>query len=160
MILRDLKKIKIIKFYQMLYSAHSICTSMFMFLFMGISLNSYAEDKEKEAMTYCKLGAMHGQLGNYQEAIEAFKQCIRLKPDLAEAHIGLGLAYDELGRYLEAIEPYKQTIRLEPNNAKAHYGLGVALLFLGDKQKAMEEYKILEKLDESLANELFVLINK
>jgi len=54
-------------------------------------------------------------LGRYQEAMEAYKQAIKLKPDNADAHHNLGLTYDRLGRYQEGMEAYNQAIKLKPD---------------------------------------------
>ena len=35
----------------------------------------------------------YGKFGRWQDAIQAYKQAIRIKPDLADAHLGLGMAY-------------------------------------------------------------------
>ena len=45
-----------------------------------------------------------GKSGMHKEAIEAYKQAIRIKPDIANAHYNLGTAYDISGMYKEAIE--------------------------------------------------------
>jgi cytochrome c-type biogenesis protein CcmH/NrfG len=66
-------------------------------------------------------------LDRYAEAVEAFKEAIRLEPDNASAHFGLGWAYLGLDRYAEAVEAFKEAIRLEPDNAWAHFGLGEAI---------------------------------
>ncbi len=39
------------------------------------------------------LGLAHYRSGKYKEAIESFKQAIKLDPDLAAAHTFLGVAY-------------------------------------------------------------------
>ena len=43
----------------------------------------------------------------YKEAIEAYKQAIRINPDDADAHYNLGNAYGSSGMNKEAIEAYK-----------------------------------------------------
>ena len=50
-----------------------------------------------DAKLHYNLGNAYSKLGRYQEAVEAYKQVIRLKPDLAEAHGGLGATYLCLG---------------------------------------------------------------
>jgi len=66
------------------------------------------------------------KLGRYQDAIEAFKQAIRIKPDDAKATpIILVIAYNRLGRHQEAIEAYKQAIKVKPDYAEAHYNLAL-----------------------------------
>ncbi|MBP1696041.1 MAG: hypothetical protein H6Q41_1229, partial [Deltaproteobacteria bacterium] len=42
-----------------------------------------------------------------EEAMDSYKQAIRLKPSLAEAHLNLGMAYLRLGDKGSAIEEYK-----------------------------------------------------
>jgi tetratricopeptide (TPR) repeat protein len=46
-------------------------------------------------------------LGRYNEAIESYKQAIRIKPDYAEAHLILGLAYIITGDKGSALDEYK-----------------------------------------------------
>jgi tetratricopeptide (TPR) repeat protein len=60
----------------------------------------------------------YGKLGRYTEAIEAFKQAIRINPDYADAYFNLGVVYVKLGRYTEAIETFKQAIRINPDFAE------------------------------------------
>ncbi len=92
-----------------------------------------------------------------EEAIEEYKQAIRINPDDAEAHVNLGVAYVKLGMYKEAIEAYKQAIKIDSDYAEAYYMLGVVYVFLNDSGSALEQYKILKSLDTELANELFNL---
>lgn len=46
------------------------------------------------------------QLGNYQSAIESYKEAIRLKPDFAEAHYYLGVVYLKVDDRSNALEEY------------------------------------------------------
>ena len=98
------------------------------------------------------------EFGRHQEAVEAFQQAIRLKPNLAQAHYNLCKAYGNLGRYQEAVDAFIQAIRLKPDFTEAHYSLGLTYLLLDDKGWAMEEYKILKDLNQERANNLFDLI--
>ena len=86
-------------------------------------------------------GVAYDSLGRYQDAVEAYKQTIRIKPDYADAHYNLGVAYYKLGRYQDAIEACKQTIRIKPDYAKAYINLGVTYYKLGRYQDAVEAYK-------------------
>jgi tetratricopeptide (TPR) repeat protein len=92
-------------------------------------------------IAYCGRGVAYGELGRYQDAIEAYQQAIRIKPDYAEVHSGLGNAYGKLGRNKDAIESYKQAIRIKPDLADAHYNLGVTYGKLGRHQDAIEAFK-------------------
>jgi tetratricopeptide (TPR) repeat protein len=96
----------------------------------------------------------------HKEAIRAFKQAIRIKPDMALAHYNLAVVYEKSGMHKEAIEASKQAIRIKPGMALAHYNLGLAYLSVNDRGSALEQYKILKDLDTESANKLFSLIYK
>lgn len=97
--------------------------------------------------------------GLYKDAIDAFKQSIRIEPDYADAYLILGIAYAKSGMYKEAVEASKQAIRINPDYAEAHYGLGIYYILSKDRDSALEEYKILKDLDPELANKLFNMID-
>lgn len=86
----------------------------------------------------------HAQLGitllcqeRYAEAIPAFQQAIRLKPDFGEAHFNLGLALGRAGRASEAIEPFRQAIRHSPNFVDPYITLADLLHQAGERQEAL-----------------------
>ena len=71
------------------------------------------------------------------EAIAAYEQAIRLKPDYVMAHSNLGGALCDAGRPDEAIRPCREAIRLNPGYHEAHVTLGRALLQTGDLDAAI-----------------------
>ena len=89
-----------------------------------------------------------------REAVKAFKDSIKLNPNVAEAYYGLGFSNFRLGRFRDAVDAFKKTVALDPKMAKAHYGLGLAYQELGMTQQLMEQYRILETLDKTLAKKL------
>jgi len=118
-------------------------------------------DSSSDAWFYA--GHCYGELGLYQEALQATKQAIRLKPDYAEAHYNLGCTYGKLGLWQEALQAFKQAIRLKPDLAIAHSYLGVTYGKLGLWQEALQAYKqaIRLKLDDADAyNHLGVAYSK
>jgi tetratricopeptide (TPR) repeat protein len=60
------------------------------------------------------LGNSYSELGRTAEAIEEYREALRLKPDYVDAHNNLGTAYAMQGRIDEAIGEYKQALRLTP----------------------------------------------
>lgn len=96
---------------------------------------------------YLFLGNSHTYSGRLGDAVNAYRQAIRLKPDEVTAYTQLGVAYDGLKQYGEAIEAYQHAIRLKPNEAKAHYGLARAYVANGDQRLAFEQSKIASSLD-------------
>ena len=77
---------------------------------------------------------MYSNLGLHKEAIEAYKEAIRVDPDFLEAHFNLGISYGELNLNKEAVEAYKQVIRIDPDNANAHFNLGIEYLMLNNRE--------------------------
>jgi tetratricopeptide (TPR) repeat protein len=112
------------------------------------------EKKPHNAEAWFQTGYCYGELGRYQEEIEACMQAIRIKPDFVEAHNNLGVAYGKLGRYQEEVEAYKQAIRIKPNDAETYYNLGIAYGQLDRYQDAIEAYKqaIRIKPDDAMAH--------
>ena len=63
-------------------------------------------------------------LGRYAEAVTAFKEAARLKPDLASIFNNLAFAEDKIGQGADALAHYQEAVRLDPKYAKALNGLG------------------------------------
>jgi len=110
------------------------------------------EDYINTAIYWNQLGVAYGDSGMYKEAIEAYKQAIKIDPDDAEAHFNLGVTYGDSGMYKEAIEAYKQAIRIDPNLAEAHLGLGLTYNNSGMYKEAIEAYKQAIRIDPDYAD--------
>ncbi|HKG45964.1 MAG TPA: tetratricopeptide repeat protein [Pyrinomonadaceae bacterium] len=89
-----------------------------------------------------------------REAIKAFKESVKLNPNVAEAHYGLGFSNFRMGRFRDAVDAFKKATQLEPQMAKAHYGLSLAYQELGMEKQLLDEYRILQTLDKTLAKKL------
>ncbi|MGD0786301.1 MAG: tetratricopeptide repeat protein, partial [Sedimentisphaerales bacterium] len=98
------------------------------------------------------LGVAYYDLGRDNEAIAAYEQAIKIKPDLAMAHYNLGLAYGRLGHDNEAIAAYKQAIKIKPDYTEAHDSLGVAYARLGRWPQAIDASKQAIRIKPDLAN--------
>src|SRR5881296_369227 len=79
--------------------------------------------------------------GKPAEAIEHFRQALRIKPDLAEAHNNWGMALDLQGKLPEAIEHFREALRIEPDLAIAHANWGVVLARQGKPAEATEHFQ-------------------
>jgi len=120
-----------------------------------VEANDTRSDKRSapaSVVDYHKLGLEHYESKRYKEAVEAFKQAIRLRPGEARTHYDLGLAYYNLNRYKEAAEAYERSVRLKPDWDEAHYRLGWAYYVLGKRKPSLEQHRILQKLNPELAN--------
>jgi tetratricopeptide (TPR) repeat protein len=101
--------------------------------------------------SYVAEGTRYAAERQYDKAVYAFKQAIRLDPAMAAAHLGLGSMYHNMGRPADAVEPLTTAVRLEPQNAIAHLNLGVTLAMLRRADEAMVELNEARRLDPSSA---------
>jgi tetratricopeptide (TPR) repeat protein len=106
------------------------------------------EGDRSQARVYLDQGKELYRTDQDEKAAEAFKQAIKLDPELAESHFRLGLAYDAVGNEKEAEDEYKKAIEkykkyLEANNkdAEAHYNMGQAYAGLHLYSEAVREYR-------------------
>jgi protein O-mannosyl-transferase len=109
------------------------------------------EVTQSNYIAHNNLGIIYGKLGRYQDAIEEYKQAIKIKPGYVSAHSNLGDIYAKLGRYQDAIESSKQAIRIQPDFVLAHHNLGVVYGNLGRYQDAIEEYQQAIRINPYLA---------
>ncbi len=77
--------------------------------------------------------------GDYDKAIQAFKQEISKKPT-AETYFNLGLAYGKIGQHENEIVAYEQAIRLNPKVSSTYFNLGTAYNDIGENQKAIAAF--------------------
>jgi tetratricopeptide (TPR) repeat protein len=75
------------------------------------------------------------------EALAAFDQALRLKPDLPSVHNLRGQVLGSLGRYTEAIDAYREAIRHQKDFAEAYCRLGLVLQATGELTEALDAFK-------------------
>jgi serine protease Do len=78
---------------------------------------------------------------NYEKAVEALSQGIRLQPDNDRAYAMLGAIYSIMGRHQEALFACRDAIRLKPDNASVFGLIGESYSKLGRHGEALEAYK-------------------
>ena len=108
----------------------------------------------KNPLSWLNMGTAQALLGDYPPAIEALKESVLLKPDLALGFSNLAEVCYRASRFQEAAAAYVTLLTLWPNNPNAHYKLGLSYLSLNETGKAQAEYLSLKMLDPQLANKL------
>ena len=103
--------------------------------------------KENDAERYLALGYAYEKTNMRREAIEAYKEAIRSKPDYFDAHVTLGLAYYKTGRYDEAADAYLRAIAIRPNDKSVYNKLGATYIILGSYSMALDTFRQSLKLD-------------
>ncbi len=106
-----------------------------------------------QALVWFEVGYTADEAGRHAEAVTAYKEALRLKPDEALAWVNLGVAYAGLGQHDKAVNAEQEAIRLKPDDALAWLNLGFAYGHLGqyDKMVSAEQEAIRLKPDEELA---------
>ena len=102
-----------------------------------------------EALSYQELafkGDSLASLGQFADAITAYKNSIRLKPNYAYALAGLGSCLDEIGKTSEAIVVFETSIAIK-NDANTLNFLGLAYKHENDYIKAKEIFEEAIRLD-------------
>lgn len=104
------------------------------------------EDDQKSLYHY-NLALACEKIGDSAEAIHAYKNALRLKPNYVEAQSNLGNVYRELGDLSAAISVYERVIQLKPDYAAGYNNLGVALKESHDLDRAIEVYQQALRID-------------
>jgi len=78
--------------------------------------------------------------GDYDKAIEQWREAIKLDPGLAKAHYSLGIALRGKNQLTEALVELREAVRLDPRNAAAFADLGDTLQENGDLDGALSAY--------------------
>src|SRR6266702_718618 len=95
---------------------------------------------QKTKVQWFEEGNNHYNAKEYQEALAAYEQAIRLDPNYAFAYNGKGATLDDLKRFEEALAAYEQAIRLDSKYALAYNNKGLTLDKLGKSQEAKLAY--------------------
>ena len=88
-----------------------------------------------------------------EEALEAYKQALSIKPDFAELYNNMGNVYKDQGKLEEALAAYNEVISIKADSAEAYVNMGLVLFDQGRMNRAIEVYKkaLLIKPDNSQA---------
>ncbi len=70
--------------------------------------------------------------GELESAISLYKNALKIRPELAEAHCNLGVVYKSLGDSKNAVECYENALRIKPDYLGAHMNFGLCLMESGN----------------------------
>jgi tetratricopeptide (TPR) repeat protein len=106
-------------------------------LVAAISASREHVHQTHDAWAYRNLGRALQDQGKLAEAIDQYREAIRIKPELAATYVDLSSALRDQGKLQEAIVEIGAAIRLKPDDASAHHNLGVALRAQGKLEEAI-----------------------
>jgi tetratricopeptide (TPR) repeat protein len=90
-----------------------------------------------DAEAYYNLGAVLGQAGETDRAIESYLYAVRLSPNYAEAWYNLGSEHLDSGDTHQALECFEKAIESKSDFAQAYFMAGAAHALLGDHRQAV-----------------------
>lgn len=87
------------------------------------------------------LALAHEMLESYEDAEAAYRRCLEIDPEFAEALNNLGALLRDTERTEEGIAMLREAVRARPAFASAHLNLALALEDAGDDDGAQREYE-------------------
>ena len=102
-------------------------------------LKQRISESPSDANLYNELGELYASpgIGDSDKALDAFRQALSLKPDLAFAWMGIGQVYESMDHKDDAADAYRQAVKVDPANA--HLG-SAAFRLIGSIRLEQERY--------------------
>lgn len=110
-----------------------------------------------DAEAWFVFGALCGQVGNINEAVQCCRRAVELRPDYPEAHYNLAQAYKRLNMPLKAESSFREAVRLKPDYAEAWDNLGYLLQERGLQEEAVRCYREALRLRPDFAGTRYLL---
>jgi tetratricopeptide (TPR) repeat protein len=107
------------------------------------SLDNEAMSLDQRASTFVNRGIVYMHARKLTAALADYDEALKLRPDLAEAHVNKGIALLHLGGHdSEAVAQLTAGLELKPSRPEvAYYTRGIANELLGATREAYEDYK-------------------
>ena len=101
----------------------------------------------KKAGRLSSQGFYNFDKGRFHEAIEKWREMLRLDRTYVETHNNIGFAQYRLGNLEEAITEYLTALKIDPSYTPARNNLGLAYVRSGEFNKAHMSYQLALKYD-------------
>jgi tetratricopeptide (TPR) repeat protein len=95
-----------------------------------------ALDRLQQSVAYQRIGSIHAELVEFDEAAAAYKKALEFTPDSAEARLGLGDVYLQVGRTDDALTEYNRVAATDTKSAAAYFRVADANLRMGRFEEA------------------------
>ena len=95
-------------------------------------------------------GAAHKALGDFEAAVEEFREAVAAAPGHAAAHLDLGNSLAALGRLEAAKAALARAVALAPGRAEAQASLGAVLLLAGEEEAAEQALRRALAIDPAM----------
>ena len=116
------------------------------------------ESLNPEARSMYDQAAEHFRKKQWNLAIPAYLQAVRIEPRFVEAWNSLGYCYRKVKDNQKALDAYRRAIDIKPDFKFAHEYIGRLYVAMSNQDMAMRHYEILRRLDAKMAAELLKAI--
>ena len=126
-------------------------------------LKEIVKKDPKNLSAWVELGNLYFDSNQPQEAIKAYTESLKIKPDSADVRTDLGIMYRNIGEIDKGIDEFKKAAQIDPKHVNSRYNLGLVLLH--DKRdiksaiKAWEDYLRVDPASER-ANRIKAQLDK
>jgi tetratricopeptide (TPR) repeat protein len=104
------------------------------------------EEGDCVADSYCNLGILYSEQGEWEEAYDCFSKALINDPRHYEAHFNLGNLYFDKNDYRLARLHFEMANIIEPGFANSYFNLGLLYASVGDIENACTSFKKYIKL--------------
>src|SRR5262245_7112688 len=80
-----------------------------------------AADRLQRSVVYQKIGSIHAEWGEIDQAVAAYKKALEFTPDSVDARLGLGDVYVQQGKTEDALTEYNRALAQDAKSAPAHF---------------------------------------
>jgi tetratricopeptide (TPR) repeat protein len=115
------------------------------------SIHTSKKIRHQESLRTFEEGKLHLEEGNYEKAVNAFLESVKLDESNAFAHESLGWAYFSLMQNKKASEEFNRAIALNPNCKEAHQGIGYMHFMSSHYNKAIDSFRQVIEIDPAFA---------
>jgi len=88
-------------------------------------------DPLQQSVIYQKLGSIHTELAEFDQATSAYRKALEFTPDSVDARLGLGDVFLQQGKPQDALNEYNRALAADAKSAAAHFRVADANLRLG-----------------------------
>lgn len=104
------------------------------------TLRRTAQLAPDDAEAHFNLGDALQAVGQFDTAIECYRNALDRVPDFSRAFENMGAALLALDRFDDAAQSYRQALAVHPENAQSHFNLANTLIHQGKLQDAHASY--------------------
>lgn len=119
-------------------------------------LHQVSRSAKSDSEVHFLIGLAEYNRKNYQKALKAYRQALKLDPNRADAHNNMGNTFRDMGDTEGAARAYRQAMTVNPNLAHPHLNL---YLLLRDQGAISEAIRVIEHASAVLPDNLSVQLS-